>query len=140
MITETGVEVKPGRTWPYNGYVAVTPVEQGVTPNGLAWMFYTGDFSDTRLVWLEDEGKLVGNTRIAERQSRLIGIDKDLTAFICSNNYGAFSRCEALAINDDKPAWELDIGENIQVVGGALVPGRFYITTNMGELIAVGMQ
>ena len=62
------------------------PVEQGVTPDGLAWMFYAGDYNDTRMVWLDEEGKLVGNSRLPDRQSRLIGVDRDLVPFICSNN------------------------------------------------------
>ncbi len=136
--TETGLKVEPGITWPYDGYVVMPPVEQGVTPKGLAWMFYAGDFSDTRMVWLDEEGKLIGNSRLLDRQSRLIGVDRDLVAFICSNNLGAYSRCEALPIGDNEPAWVLELGESVNVVGGALVPGRLYITTDTGELVALG--
>jgi ABC-type dipeptide/oligopeptide/nickel transport system permease subunit len=139
-ITETGLKVEPGFTWPFDSYVVMPPVEQGVTPDGLAWMFYAGDYNDTRMVWLDDEGKLVGNSRLPDRQSRLIGVDRDLVAFICSNNLGGISRCEALPIGENEPAWVLELGENINVVGGALVPGRVYITTDTGELVALGSQ
>ena len=137
--TETGMEVQPGITWPNQDYVVMPPVEQGVTPGGLAWMFYTSDFNDTRIVWLDKDGKLIGNSRLPERQSRLIGIDKDLAAYTCSNNYGANSRCESRQVGENQPVWTLELGENLNVVGGALTPGRLYITTDSGMLVAVGM-
>jgi outer membrane protein assembly factor BamB len=136
--TESGLEVQPGITWPNQDTIAMPPIEQGVTPDGLAWMFYTTDFNDSRIVWLNKDGKLIGNTRLPDRQSRLMGIDKDLAAYICSNNYGTNLRCEAIQAGENEPVWTLDLGENINVVGGALIPGRLYIATDSGLLVAVG--
>jgi hypothetical protein len=105
----------------------------------MVWMFYASDFTDTRMVWLDKEGKLIDNSRLQERQSQLIGIDGDLDAYICSNNYGANLRCEALQFGVDKPLWTLELGENVSVVGGALVSGRMYIAVDTGMLVAVGL-
>jgi peptide/nickel transport system permease protein len=136
--TETGIEVQPPITWPYEDYVVLPPIEQGVTPDGMAWMFYASDYNDTRMVWLDKAGKLIDNSRLQDRQSRLIGIDRDLIAYICSNNYKANVSCGALKIGDNKPLWTIDLGENVSVVGGALVPGRMYIALDAGALVAVG--
>jgi hypothetical protein len=136
--TETGLEIQPGITWPYQGVVVMPPVEQGVTPDGLAWMFYTSDFNDTRIVWLDKGGKLIGNSRQPDRQSKLIGIDQDLGAYICSNNYKANVRCGAMQLGDNTPIWTLELGADILVVGGALAPGRMYIALDTATLVAVG--
>ena len=57
--TEAGLEVQPPITWPYQDYVVMPPIEQGVTPEGMAWMFYATDYNDTRMVWLDPDGKLI---------------------------------------------------------------------------------
>jgi outer membrane protein assembly factor BamB len=136
--TEAGLEVQPPITWPYQDYVVMPPVEQGVTPEGMAWMFYATDYNDTRMVWLDQAGKLIANSRLQDRQSRLIGIDRDLVAYICSNNHQANVRCEALEIAVENPLWTIELGENVSVVGGAVLPGRMYIALDTGMLIAVG--
>ena len=136
--TEAGLEVQPPITWPYQDYVVMPPIEQGVTPEGMAWMFYATDYNDTRMVWLDQAGKLIANSRLQDRQSRLISIDRDLVAYICSNNYKANVRCEALKIAVENPLWTIELGENVSVVGGAVIPGRMYIALDTGMLIAVG--
>jgi hypothetical protein len=104
----------------------------------MVWMFYDGDYNDSRLVWIDATGKLIGNSRLPDRQSTLIAIDEQSVAYICSNNYGQSVNCQAIGLGKADPTWVADLGDGLQVTGGALAPGRLYVTTDLGTLIAIG--
>ncbi len=137
--TASGVEVDPAISWDSQGQVPIFPFDQGATPDGMVWLLYAGDFFDTRLVWLDRDSKVTGNYRSTDRQSFLVGIDQDSIAYICSNNFLFGAICQALRRDLNTPMWKLEIGEGIRVMGGALAPGRLYITSDRGTLYAVGM-
>jgi len=137
-LTEEGIELNPARTWDYEGSVVLTPMDQGVTPEGFLWMFYSADFFDTRLVWIDVEGKKIGDIRLPDRQSMMIGVDNQQTSYLCSNNFKFGVNCVAYEIGKTDPLWTLNLGDNILVVGGALAPGRMYIAIDSGHLFAIG--
>jgi hypothetical protein len=99
----------------------------------LVWLFYAGDFSDTRLVWLDMNSRILANTRFPARQSRMIGIDRDSVAYFCG-----LSDCYALELGGEQPRWELNITDGSWISGGALVPGRLYLVSEAGYLYAFG--
>jgi hypothetical protein len=138
VATVEGVKTDPPIAWNNAGGIPMPPINQGTTPEELVWLLYSGDFSETRLVWLDKSSRLVSNTNLRDFQSELIAIDENSIAYVCSNNLTVGVNCKAMQIGIEDPVWELDLGDNLQVMGGALVPGRMYITTNAGALIAVG--
>lgn len=136
--TEAGVEMDPTVTWNYQGSVAIFPADAGVTPERLVWLFYSGDFGDTRMVWLDTAGKLVANTRVPARQGRMIGVDKDSVSYFCSSDFGINPKCFALELGAKRPRWEVDIDPGFEIVGGALAADRLYVASGVGYLIAIG--
>ncbi len=136
--TAEGVETDLPVTWDYQGQVLVPPVEQGVTPDGLYWLFYAGDFFDTRIVWLDQHGRLLNNIRPADRQSKLAAIDRRNTMYFCSNNYNLQLNCVAQPLDSAQPDWSVSLGENDSIAGAALLEGRLLVTTTNGILYALG--
>jgi ABC-type dipeptide/oligopeptide/nickel transport system permease subunit len=136
--TEEGVEVDPMITWNYEGQVLIPPYDQGATPEELIWLFYAGDYFDTRLVWLDKNSNLAGNLRPPDRQSRMVAVDRESVSYVCSNNYNVNANCKAYSLDSANPLWVLELGEQASFVGGALAPSRFYIATYGGVLYAVG--
>ena len=139
-LTETGLELDPARTWSYEGNVVLTPMDQGVTPEGFLWLFYSDQYSDTRIVWIDLDGKKMSEVRLPDRQSKMIGVDKNLTSYLCSNNFTYGVNCVAYEIGESDPLWVLNLGDEINVVGGALAPGRMYISMDSGRLVAIGAK
>jgi outer membrane protein assembly factor BamB len=136
--SEAGVVMDQPVTWDYQGSVAIFPPDAGVTPERLIWLFYSGDFGDTRVVWLDTDGRLVGNSRVPARQATMIGVDKDSVSYFCSSDFGNNPRCFALEQGSERPLWEVRIDPGFEIAGGALVPGRLYVASGAGYLIAVG--
>lgn len=138
VLTEDGVKVDPVITWNYENQVVVPPYDQGVTPDGTVWLFYSGEYFDTRLVWLGKDSKVLDNLRPADRQSELIAIDRQSRAYICSDNFNANANCKVYEIGSAKPLWELKLGAGLNILGGALIDGWFYVSTDTGLLYAIG--
>ena len=137
-VTESGIEVDPVITWGHTGRVPFFPNEQGATPEGLIWLFYTADYSDSNIVWLDKEGKQLSHVRLPDRQSNMIAVDRDLVMYICSNNFTFQVNCSAWGFGETNPSWTRVLGDYIKIVGGALAPDRLYIATENGQLFAVG--
>jgi ABC-type dipeptide/oligopeptide/nickel transport system permease subunit/outer membrane protein assembly factor BamB len=134
-------------SWEHQKYsISKTSRDAGVTPDGKVWLFYTsfarswGLGEDTRIVWLDQDGKLSGNVFYEIRNSQVIGVDQKARIFTCGNldlGYGK-PECQAFSPEAEKPLWILKLEESSQVVGGALVPNRLYIATREGFLYAIG--
>jgi peptide/nickel transport system permease protein len=136
--TAEGVKVDPPVTWEYTNQVLVPPLEQGVTPEGLYWLFYAGDFFDTRIVWIDQNGRLLNNVRPADRQSKLVAIDRRNTMYFCSNNFNSQVNCVGIALGSAQPDWSVSLGESDSIAGAALVENRLLVTTTNGVLYALG--
>ena len=132
--TEEGIELDPKITWDFEGQSLIPPFDQGATPDDLVWLFYTGQYFDTRFVWIDKNNNLVGNYRPPDRQSKLIALDRELTMYVCSDNFNVAVNCKAFRIDSPNPKWELEFGGQASVVGGALAPDRFYVAINTGEV------
>jgi hypothetical protein len=136
--TAQGVETDLPVTWDYEGQVVVPPIEQGVTPDGLTWLFYAGDYFDTRIVWIDQAGRVLNNVRPADRQSKLAAIDRRNTMYFCSNNFNLHVNCVGLALGSAQPDWSVSLGENNSIAGAALVEDRLLVATANGTLYALG--
>lgn len=136
--TTEGVKIDPPVTWQYEGQVLVPPYEQGVTPDGHFWLFYTGDTFDTRIIWIDAGGRLLSNVRPADRQSRLVAIDRRKTVYYCSNNFNLQVNCSGIAFGSLQPDWTVPLSDNDTIAGAALVEGRLLVATTHGILYALG--
>ena len=137
-------------TWDFQKFtVSTAPQSAGAAPDGSLWMFYTG-FSrrfgtgeDTRVVWLNAKGKILGNAHYATRNSQVIAIDNQAVIYTCGNLELGFGdlECQAFAREDSQPLWTMVMEKGIQALGGALAENRLYIAADgdgTGILYAVG--
>jgi peptide/nickel transport system permease protein len=136
--TEAGIVIDSQQTWPYSSHVPVTPSDQGATPDGRAWFLYSGDFFDTRLIWIEPNSRQFSQVRLANRQAYVVAMDRQNTTYICASNFGAMVNCMAVNFVSSGPAWEITLSVEDNYVGGALVENRLYIATEKGLLFALG--
>lgn len=43
-----------------------------------------------------------------------------------------------MVLGEEQPSWVFELGDSVQIAGGALIEGRFYIATKTGLLYAIG--
>lgn len=81
----------------------------------------------------------MGTVIMPLRSSRVIGVDRNSTLYICGTRRSKGLECAAYARGAEEPTWQvvLDRSSNLPV-GGALLPGREYVATGQGVLLAVG--
>jgi hypothetical protein len=137
-LTDGGLEIDEGVTWPYNTLVLFTPYEQGVTPSRLYWMYYASSYADGRMIWLDDQSRMVGNYRFTFSNSKLIAIGEKDEAYICSST-GARLVCIDIAPGANEPTWTAYVDDApAAVLGGVFVPGRIYISLDNDGIYAIG--
>ena len=138
LRVEAGLAVQAPLGWPAAN-VLFLPTDVGVTAGGTAWMFYSADFADTRLVWIDGEGQQVGEVATPLTSGRAIGVADDGTVQFCGSARNRQLRC--LAFNPaagDEPLWELQVGPaGSLATGGAIVGERLYVVTDGGTLYAL---
>jgi hypothetical protein len=121
-----GLQVEPARTWDYGAFVLFNPAYQGITPNQLAWLFYSTDYSDGRLIWLDPRGRLVGNYQLPRTNSHLVALGERSEAYLCAPT-GARIQCVMAVPGAPEPRWTVFLDDGGRPVGGALVPGVMYV-------------
>lgn len=136
-LNENNLETDEGITWAYDTFVLFTPIEQGVTPNKLHWMFYSTSYADGRMVWLDSQSRVVGNFRFTVPYSKLIAIGAKDEAYICSGT-GARVMCVNVPPGVDTPTWTVYIDNPAPILGGVFVPGRIYVSLAEDGLYALG--
>ena len=98
------------------------------------------------LLWLDHNGEPLSPIDYPYRPSRMIGLDQNATVYVCGMRFesqvggGRSSRaqCQAHRPGAGQPVWELDLKQGSLPNGGAIVPGRLYVTTLDGMLYAIG--
>jgi peptide/nickel transport system permease protein len=138
-----GSRVEPVRstTWNYRNYTVRVfggPTDAGVTPDQIVWLLYASNRDDTRFVWLNMSGRTIGNTHYAQRATQVIAVDHDGTTYACGTGRISGMECLALEPGSEDPIWQVTLESSGKVNGGALVPGRLYVTLEDGALYAVG--
>ena len=136
--TASGGERVGQLTWNYQGSVIYLPMDSGVTRQGIVWLRYGSQWDDLRLVLLSKDGGLLTNAHTPQRSSQVIAADGASRIYICGANRTSNSECVAFAAGSDEPIWQVLLPEGGQANGGALVPGRLYVTTSDGFLYAIG--
>ena len=123
---ESGLQVEPARGWEAGTFVLFNPLMQGLAPNGLAWLFYSSEYSDGRMVWIDPQSRLIGNFEFPLNHSRLMAVGGRSEAYLCGPT-GARIRCVAVLPGAEDAQWEIFIDDNSRPIGGALVPGTLYV-------------
>jgi peptide/nickel transport system permease protein len=143
--TGAGVEFGPPIEWEFQGLTTGRPQVAGAQSGDLFWLFYSsfsrsrGFGEDTRLIWLDGSGEILGQAHYGTRNSAPIGFDVENTLFTCGNleqGYGPMD-CQAFEFGEEDPLWTLGI-EGFELAGGALAPGRLYVAATDGFLHAIG--
>lgn len=124
-------------TWDYDQFTFTSPRSAGVTANRVVWLVYNA-FQQTALVWLQPTGQVLGTFQTPLfTTSDLLAIDEAATAYICGGTNRNTVTCIAQAPGQAEPTWQLQLPQGYSLQGGALVPGRLYVTTQDGFLYAI---
>jgi outer membrane protein assembly factor BamB len=136
-MTDAGPQRIASASWESRTATIYLPQESAVGPSGSVWFVYGSNYDDLRLVTLSMEGRLLGNIFYAQRGSKLIAIDAADRAIVCGQARSGHLECTVFAPGAEKPVWQVTLPDMAQVNGGALVPGRLYVTTRDGALYAI---
>lgn len=134
------------------------PEDSGLIPDGRVWVMYASSFEFAKLIWVNQEGEIISTVAYSWRgdASKLIGMDQLGTAYVCGvgnarNEQGKVMECRATPAGRSDMLWEIALGkgdyprwtdhglyQHLIPSGGALAPGRLYLTTYSGLLLALG--
>ena len=130
------LQIDSRQTWTHEGTVLLLPYDQGVTKDGLTWFYYSMQFAETNMIWLDAQSRVVGNTTIRLPDPRLAAIGGKGEAIICGSVTVKVT-CINIAPGAENPTWEVSVESPAPYLGGALVPGRLYLSLGDG-LYALG--
>ncbi len=122
----TDLKIDSRQTWVHEGTVLLLPYDQGVTKDGLTWFYYTMFGSDTRMIWLDAQSRVVGNYSFINPNPKLIALGEKGEAILCGSTT-ANTNCINVAPGMEEPTWEFSIDSDALLLGGAITPGRLYI-------------
>jgi ABC-type dipeptide/oligopeptide/nickel transport system permease subunit len=132
-LNEDKVAFEPPLTWTnaQSGAVALFPTEQGTSPDGSTWLFYSSLYTATRLIWLDAQGRTLNNAPLAQIGHQIIAFDKQSTLYACT-----FTNCIALSQTGLEPSWDISLrsegiaaGYSGPILGGALAEKTLYVVT-----------
>ena len=126
-------------TWNLTGFSFGYPTDSGVTRDGFVWLAFITGFQDTRIVWADLRGNVLGQIAVPQRMGRIIGVDAGAIIYVCGLKRAGGLGCFAYPRGLADPAWELALDRgNAAPTGGALLPGRLYVVRDQGSLYAIG--
>jgi peptide/nickel transport system permease protein len=126
------------------GRNATFPVDAGASRDQKIWLFYTGRYGGTTVIWLEPAGEVIGvSTPPFGRNSVLASLDSQNIAYICGREADTGNqpapKCMAYRLGSAQPEWELGLeGSLDEVQAAALASGKLYVVTKDGFLFVVG--
>ena len=136
--TASGGERTGKTTWTYQNSTVYLPLESGVTGRGNAWLQYGSQYDDLRLVLLDMSGQMLLNAHTPQRSTQVIATDAADHIYACGLNRITGAECVGFTPGVAEPFWQVGLPQGGQANGGALVPGRLYVTTLDGALYAIG--
>jgi outer membrane protein assembly factor BamB len=116
--------------------------DAGVTPGGRPWLAARPSVGGMGLgfFWGDAQGELSSKIDIPDaRNARVLAVDAQETAYICADAYqNGTPVCVAMGSDAARPLWRLPLRGLGAISGAALAPGRLYVATWDGNLLAVG--
>ena len=94
--------------------------------------------SGPRRVLLGMDGQMLLNAHYPQRPSQVIATDAADHIYVCGGNRVGDAECVGFAPGAEEPFWRVALPQDGHANGGALVPGRLYVTTGDGALYALG--
>jgi peptide/nickel transport system permease protein len=147
--TSQGFTLVQSANWNYQSsginQFSSLPVDSGVDARGNIWLYYSNVYGGTYIYWLGPTGNVIGNFYEPFNQdTHLVGIDREDTAYVCGigqdptfNTFGGL--CQANSPSSLTPLWTYSLPEGSYLItGAALAPGRLYLLSAEGNLIALG--
>jgi len=128
---ETELKIDSRLTWAHEGTVLLLPYDQGVTKDGLTWFYYTMFASETRMIWLDAQSRVVGNYSFQNPNPKVIAIGEKGEAYLCGSTTVRVN-CINIAPGPETPTWDISVESPAPLLGGAVVPGRLYLLLNDG--------
>jgi outer membrane protein assembly factor BamB len=150
QLSVQGIEILQSAGWNYQDIVSslTSPFQAGVTRQGIIWLLYTTPLgSSTSIAWVNLAGAVLGSISPDHPLSaaQVVGVrDQDTAAYLCGlknrqqGSAKAAIACSAFVPGQSEPIWQAELGQSEEIKGGALAPGRLYLTTVEGKLYAVG--
>ena len=135
---DAGGERTGKTTWTYQNSTVYLPLDSGVTGRGNAWLQYGSQYDDLRLVLLGMNGQMLANAHYPQRSSQVIATDADDHVYVCGPHRINGAECVGFAPGAEAPFWQVPLTQGGQANGGALAPGRLYVTTVDGAMYALG--
>jgi len=149
-LGKTGFELIQSAEWDYTsaGFSqhANFPKDAGVTLDQVVWLFYSGRYGGTKMVWVDVSGKFLGVSWTNLRQnSKTLAIDKINTAYICgvqdtpNGDIPSITKCLAFDLAGEEPKWDLILTDQAgnNVIGTAMASGKLYVVTENGFMYAI---
>ena len=125
-------------SWPAGNFGLGFVRTVGSTPNGTFWAFSTSfSFTNPSFQWFGMDGDVMGAVRWTHRPGTLIGVDRELNYYVCGPLTGILE-CRVYHEGASETTWNFSLEQRGTVNGGAIVPGRLYVTTTEGALYALG--
>jgi ABC-type dipeptide/oligopeptide/nickel transport system permease subunit/outer membrane protein assembly factor BamB len=122
------------------------PQESGVSPGGNIWILFASGFDIPRFIWADSHGQNPQTIDFPYVTGRMIGIDQAGRLILCGDQGQSFTsgeakaECRAVAVSNGVVDWTIELTKGGAIVGGAIIPGRLYVTSNDGYLTAIGNQ
>ncbi len=114
-------------------------VDAGVSPGGNVWLWFGSQYEKPRFVWADPRGQSPVMFSPPWDFSILIGLDQGGRAYMCGSQWRE-QKAECLSVGVQSAAVEWRLTTPAQVVGGAVLPGKLILTTDSGEVLAVGAR
>lgn len=135
-LVQGKAQVSRSITWDVGGLNIFVPSDSGISADSFMWLFYGQSFSTARIAWIDGNSRLLTNIEAALRDTLLVGIDPAGNAYLCSRVGKA--RCLQFDRSAGTVGWDATLPAGLGVAGGALAPGRLYVSTADGFLYALG--
>jgi hypothetical protein len=114
------------------------PYDSGIAPSGDVWLLYSSGFEFPRMVWIDKSSSNMQINDFPYRPGRIVGIDSQSVAYLCGTEVSRPPDCRATRLDTGTTLWRIEPKAGGFPVGGALVPGRLYVTMGEGYLYAIG--
>jgi ABC-type dipeptide/oligopeptide/nickel transport system permease subunit/outer membrane protein assembly factor BamB len=110
----------------------------GVTPSGDIWLDFGSYFEFSRVLWINSNGQVSNVIDYPfSGDPILIALDKNNVIYMCGTTSENHAECRATRAETGIVAWKIIFDKGTDPLGGALVPGRIYVTTANGYLYAL---
>ncbi len=127
--TDQGAAIVQVAPLDYTRQFPSNPTDSGVLPQQqLMWLLFSNEYQDTRLVWMDLNGRVTGAVQMPMRLSWIAGIDRSGVVYLCGAPAAGAPVCFAIAPNAPEPVWQMTLKDAGAVLGGALADGRLYVT------------